>query len=160
MSEKIKEGAVAPDFTAPSSEGGTVSLNGLKGKTVVLYFYSKDDTPACTREANSFKSSLPKFAKLDAVVLGVSRDDLASHAAFKKKFGLNFPLLADVNGKIHEAYGALKERSMLAHTALSMDRSTFLIDPKGVIKKIWRDVKVDGHSEEVLTYLRNNPIKK
>lgn len=160
MTEKIREGSPAPDFTAPSSEGGTVSLHALKGKTVVLYFYSKDDTPACTREARTFQTSIPKFAKIDTVIIGVSRDTLQSHAAFKKKCGLAFPLIADVDGKIHEAYGVLKERSMLGKAALSMDRTTFVIDPKGVVVKVWRDVKVDGHSDEVYTYLRLNPPKK
>jgi peroxiredoxin Q/BCP len=146
----LEIGDKAPDFTLPADGGGKVSLKDLKGKTVILYFYPKDDTSGCTAEACAFRDQLPDFSKSKATVLGVSRDSVASHDKFKKKYGLTFPLLSDEEGKVTEAYGTWVEKSMYGRKYMGIDRSTFLIDPKGVIRGIWRKVKVPGHAEEVL----------
>jgi peroxiredoxin Q/BCP len=146
----LEIGDKAPDFTLPADGGGKVSLKDLKGKTVILFFYPKDDTSGCTAEACAFRDQLPDFSKSKATVLGVSRDSVASHDKFKKKYGLTFPLLSDEEGKVTEAYGTWVEKSMYGRKYMGIDRSTFLIDPKGVIRGIWRKVKVPGHAEEVL----------
>jgi peroxiredoxin Q/BCP len=146
----LEIGDKAPDFTLPADGGGKVALTDLKGKTVILYFYPKDDTSGCTAEACAFRDQLPDFSKSKATVLGVSRDSVASHDKFKKKYGLTFPLLSDEEGKVTEAYGTWVEKSMYGRKYMGIDRSTFLIDPKGVIRGIWRKVKVPGHAEEVL----------
>jgi thioredoxin-dependent peroxiredoxin len=143
-------GDKAPDFTLPADSGGKVSLKELKGKTVVLYFYPKDDTPGCTAEACAFRDQLPDFSKVKAAVVGISRDSVASHDTFKKKFTLPFPLASDEEGKVSEAYGTWVEKSMYGRKYMGIERATFLIDAKGVIRNIWRKVKVDGHAEEVL----------
>ncbi|OGQ06075.1 MAG: hypothetical protein A2W61_00035 [Deltaproteobacteria bacterium RIFCSPLOWO2_01_44_7] len=144
------EGDAAPDFKLPANNGGEVSLTSLKGKWVVLYFYPKDDTPGCTREACNFRDTKTKWTKKGAVVLGVSKDNAASHQKFIDKYNLNFLLLSDIDGKVIEKYGAFKKKSMFGKTFLGINRSTFLINPEGKIQKIWRSVKVDGHEEEVL----------
>ncbi|WP_337997233.1 peroxiredoxin [Oleispirillum naphthae] len=146
----IDIGDKLPDFTLATDGGGSVSASGLKGKIVVLYFYPKDDTPGCTKEACAFRDNLPDFSKLDCVVLGVSRDDGASHDAFKSKFSLNFPLLSDADGKLCEAFGVWKLRSMYGKEFMGVERSTFLIDGTGTVRKSWRKVNVDGHIDEVL----------
>jgi peroxiredoxin Q/BCP len=151
---EIKEGDRAPDFTMPTDGGGKVTLSKLKGRPVVLYFYPKDDTSGCTAEACSFRDNLPKFGKVEAEVIGISRDPVASHDRFKKKYDLNFPLGSDESGEITEAYGVWVEKSMYGRKYMGIERSTFLIDAKGVIRRIWRKVKVPGHSEEVLTALK------
>ncbi len=143
-------GDKAPPFTLPSDGGGKVSLKDLKGKAVILYFYPKDDTSGCTAEACAFRDSLPNFSKAKAVVLGVSRDSVPSHDKFKKKYGLTFPLLSDEDGKVTDAYGTWVEKSMYGRKYMGIDRSTFLIDGKGILRGIWRKVKVPGHAEEVL----------
>jgi peroxiredoxin Q/BCP len=150
----LKEGDRAPDFTMPTDGGGKVSLAKLKGKPVVLYFYPKDDTSGCTAEACGFRDNMPKFGKHAATVIGVSRDSVASHDKFKKKHGLNFTLAADETGEVTEAYGVWVEKSMYGRKYMGIDRSTFLIDGKGVIRKIWRKVKVPGHVEEVLAAVK------
>ena len=150
----LKEGMKAPGFTAGSSEGGEVSLEALRGKVVVLYFYPKDDTPGCTKEACSFRDSESELQKLGAVVLGVSKDGLGSHGKFKEKYHLNFPLLSDTDGKVIQAYGVWKDKSIFGHTALGLQRSTFVIDREGTIAKAWYGVKVDGHADEVLEVVR------
>ncbi len=150
----LEIGDKAPDFTLPADGGGKVSLKDLKGKTVILYFYPKDDTSGCTAEACAFRDQLPDFSKTKATVLGVSRDSVASHDKFKNKYGLTFPLLSDEAGKVTEAYGTWVEKSMYGRKYMGIDRSTFLIDPKGVIRGIWRKVKVPGHAEEVLKAAR------
>lgn len=156
MSAKLlKEGLEAPEFTAESTEGKPISLKDLKGKTVVLYFYPKDSTPGCTREACSFNDALAKLQKRGAVVLGVSKDNLTSHENFKAKYGLRFPLLSDPNLKMIKAYGVWKEKKLYGKTSMGVERSTFLIDGKGVIRKIWRKVKVDGHDDEVLAAIES-----
>ena len=126
------------------------SLKALKGKVVVLYFYPKDDTPGCTAEACAFRDALPDFSKVKAAIIGISRDSVASHAKFKTKFGLPFPLASDEDGKVCQAYGVWVEKSMYGKKYMGIERSTFLIDAKGVIRNVWRKVKVEGHAEEVL----------
>jgi thioredoxin-dependent peroxiredoxin len=140
----------APDFSLPADGGGKVSIKDLRGKTVVLYFYPRDDTPGCTAEACAFRDSLPDFSKVKAQVAGISRDSVASHDKFKKKFKLPFPLVSDEDGKVTEAYGAWVEKSMYGKKYMGIERATFLIDAKGVVRNVWRKVKVPGHAEEVL----------
>jgi len=143
-------GDKAPDFTLPTDGGGEVSQKALKGKTVVLYFYPRDDTPGCTTEACAFRDALPDFSKVKATIVGVSKDTVASHDKFKTKFKLSFPLASDADGKVCEAYGAWGEKSMYGKKYMGIERSTFLIDGKGVVRNIWRKVKVDSHAAEVL----------
>jgi len=150
----LKVGDKAPDFTLPADGGGTVSLKGLKGKTVVLYFYPKDDTSGCTAEACAFRDALPDFSKLKAQVIGISRDSVASHDTFKRKYKLSFPLASDEDGKVCAAYGVWVEKSMYGRKYMGIERSTFLIDGKGVLRAIWRKVKVPGHADEVLEAAR------
>ena len=143
-------GDPAPAFTLPDEAGEPVSLADFKGKKVVIYFYPKDDTPGCTREACSFRDNLPKFSSKDATILGVSRDSSESHDQFKAKFQLPFTLVSDVDGKLSEGYGVWVERERDGKKSMGINRSTFLIDKTGVVRKEWRGVNVDGHSEEVL----------
>ena len=146
----LEVGDKAPDFSLPTDGGGKVSLKELRGKTVVLYFYPRDDTPGCTAEACAFRDSLPDFSKVKAEVVGISRDSVASHDKFKKKFKLPFPLACDEDGKVTEAYGVWVEKSMYGKKYMGIERATFLIDAKGVIREVWHKVKVDGHADEVL----------
>jgi peroxiredoxin Q/BCP len=150
----IKEGSKAPDFSLPSIEGGSVSLRELKGKTVVLYFYPKDDTPGCTREACAFRDTQAKIKKAGALVFGVSPDDVASHRKFKAKYKLNFPLLSDADKSVAKKFGAFGEKVMYGKKVIGMIRSTFVIDGSGVVRKVFPKVKVDGHADEVLIALR------
>jgi peroxiredoxin Q/BCP len=143
----VEKGARAPDFTLASDQGGRVTLSALRGKKVVLYFYPKDDTPGCTVQACDFRDSQPTFSGLDAVVLGVSADSVASHEKFRDKFGLNFPLLADEDHAVASAYGVWKEKSMYGRTFMGIERSTFLIDEDGWIVEAWRKVTPQGHAE-------------
>jgi len=149
----LAEGDDAPDFTLPNSGGGTVSLQALRGKEVVLYFYPKDDTPGCTTEACAFRDAHLQFAGTNAVVLGVSPDTMDSHDRFTTKYSLPFPLLADTDHQVAEAYGAWAEKSMVGRKYMGVDRSTFWIGADGTIKKIWRKVKAKGHAGEVLSVL-------
>ena len=149
-----KPGDRAPDFTLPADGGGTLSLKQLRGKTVILYFYPKDDTPGCTTEACGFRDSPPDFIKASATVIGLSRDGAASHDKFKRKHGLGLPLAADVDGTVCEAYGTWVEKSMYGRKYMGIERATFLIDGKGTIRQIWRKVKVPGHVDEVLAAAR------
>src|SRR5579863_1094035 len=145
----LAAGDTAPDFDLPTADG-RVSLAGLKGKTVVLYFYPKDDTTGCTAEAQGFSAAAADFAAADAVVVGVSKDSVASHQKFKAKYGLA-PLLGSAkDDDIVERYGAWVEKSMYGRKYMGIDRSTFLIDGEGRLRKIWRKVKVGGHVAEVL----------
>jgi len=146
-------GEKAPDFTLPADDGRPVSLNGFRGKKVVLYFYPKDDTPGCTKEACSFRDNLARVTTKGAVVLGVSRDDAKSHVKFKDKYDLNFPLLSDVDGKVTTAYGVWKKKNMYGREYFGIERTTFLIDEGGKIARIWPKVKVEGHTDEVLAAL-------
>jgi len=146
----IDAGDKAPAFTLPTDGGGTVSLAKLRGKKVILYFYPKDDTPGCTKEACGFRDNLPKFTKTDAVVIGVSKDSVKRHDNFKAKYKLPFTLAADEDGKVCEAYGVWVEKSLYGRKYMGIERATFLIDEKGVVRQVWHKVKVDGHAEEVL----------
>jgi thioredoxin-dependent peroxiredoxin len=150
----IEVGDQAPDFTLPSDGGGTVALKALKGSPVVLYFYPKDDTSGCTAQACAFRDALPDFSKVKAEVVGISRDSVASHDKFKQKYELPFPLASDEDGKVCDAYGVWVEKSMYGRKYMGIERATFLIDGEGVVRKIWRKVKVPGHAEEVLEAVR------
>jgi peroxiredoxin Q/BCP len=150
----LKTGDAAPDFTLPSDGGGSVTLSKLRGRKVILYFYPKDDTSGCTKEACGFRDALPDFSKATATVIGVSRDSVASHDKFKKKYELPFTLAADEDGKVCEAYGVWVEKSMYGRKYMGIERTTFLIDEKGVIRGLWPKVKVTGHVEEVLAAAR------
>ncbi|MEQ9332999.1 thioredoxin-dependent thiol peroxidase [Thalassobaculum sp.] len=150
----LQIGDKAPAFTMPADGGGEVSLAGLKGRPVILYFYPRDDTPGCTTEACGFRDAMPDFSKLDAAIVGVSRDSVAKHDKFKAKYELPFTLGADDTGAVTEAYGVWVEKSMYGRKSMGIERATFLIDGAGVIRGIWRKVKVKGHIEEVLAALR------
>jgi peroxiredoxin Q/BCP len=150
---KLKEGDIAPDFTAPANGGGSVSLSSLKGKQVILYFYPRDDTPGCTKEACAFRDYFSDFKKKGAVVLGVSVDPVKAHDKFVEKFTLPFPLLADEDKKIVEAYGVWGQKSFMGRKYMGTHRVTFLIGPDGRIKRIWPKVKPEDHAEEVLAAL-------
>lgn len=148
MSELV-EGAAAPDFTLEGQEG-PIRLSDFAGKTLVLYFYPKDDTSGCTREAQAFSGLEAEFAEAGAVVLGVSKDSLASHKKFSAKYDLRVQLGSDPEGSTLEAYGAWVEKSMYGKKYMGIERSTFVIGPDGRLKRIWRKVKVPGHAEAVL----------
>ena len=150
---KLKEGDQAPAFTAMTNGGGKISLADYKGKNVILYFYPKDDTPGCTKEACAFRDHWAEFKKKGAVVLGVSTDPVKSHDKFVKKFELPFTLLADEDKKIVEAYGVFGPKVFMGRKYNGVHRVTFLIGPDGKIKKIWPKVKPDEHVEEVLAAL-------
>jgi thioredoxin-dependent peroxiredoxin len=143
-------GDAAPDFDLAADGGGRVRLSDLKGKTVVLYLYPKDDTPGCTKEAQGFSAAAAEFAKAGAVVVGLSKDSVASHDKFKKKYDLNLHLASDPEGALIEALGSWVEKSMYGKVYFGIDRSTFLIDKAGRVARIWHKVKVPGHVEEVL----------
>ena len=143
-------GKKAPEFTLAGSNGEDVSLKDFKGKTVVLYFYPKDDTPGCTKEACDFRDSLKKFTSKKAVVLGVSPDSLKSHDKFIDKFELPFTLLSDPDEALCQAFDVIKDKNMYGKKVRGIERSTFLVDSDGVLRKEWRKVKVDGHVAEVL----------
>ncbi|MEW6390795.1 MAG: peroxiredoxin [Pseudomonadota bacterium] len=145
----LQPGDKAPDFDLPT-DTGRVSLSALKGKNVVLYFYPKDDTAGCTSEALQFSSEVEEFQKLGAVIIGVSKDSVASHAKFRAKHDLTIELAADPMGDIVEAYGAWVEKSMYGRKYMGIDRSTFLIDREGVVREVWRKVKVPGHIKAVM----------
>ncbi|MEM7171076.1 MAG: thioredoxin-dependent thiol peroxidase [Pseudomonadota bacterium] len=146
----IEIGQKAPAIKAATDGGGEVSLSDLKGQKVVLYFYPKDDTPGCTKEACGFRDSLPDFSNLDATIIGVSKDTAAKHDKFKAKYELPFTLISDEDGSVCEAFGTWVEKSMYGRKYMGIDRATFLIDEKGVVRQIWRKVKVKGHVDAVL----------
>jgi peroxiredoxin Q/BCP len=150
---KLKEGDIAPEFSAAANGGGKVSLADLRGKNVVLYFYPRDDTPGCTKEACAFRDHFAEFKKAGAVVLGVSTDPVKSHDKFAAKFTLPFTLLADEDKTIVQAYGVWGEKTFMGRKYQGTHRVTFLIGPDGRIKKIWPKVKPDEHAEEVLAAL-------
>jgi thioredoxin-dependent peroxiredoxin len=153
MAEWLNIGDKAPDFTLAADDGSTVRLSSLRGSPVVLYFYPKDDTPGCTKEACAFRDRKKDLAKLGAKVLGVSPDDVGSHAKFRNKFSLNFTLLADPDLQVCEAYGAWGEKNIYGKKTLGIRRSTYLIDAEGVIRKVWSNVRPEGHDEQVLEAL-------
>ena len=146
----LKIGDRAPALTLPSDGGGTVRLSELKGKKVVLYFYPKDDTPGCTKEACGFKDAHRAFAKLGVEVIGVSKDSVERHDKFKEKYKLPFRLASDAEGNASAAYGTWIQKKLYGRSYMGMERATFLIDEKGVIRGMWRNVKVTRHVEEVL----------
>ncbi len=153
MSE-LKAGDIAPEFKA-NSTGGELSLASFKGHNVVLYFYPKDMTPGCTVQAKEFTELYPKFKKLDTIIIGVSRDDLSSHAKFCKQENIPYPLLLDSDSKVCDMYGVIKEKSMFNKTFLGINRTTFLIDKNQKISKIWHNVKPLGHAAEVLAVAKS-----
>ena len=150
MAKDLNVGDKAPSFSLATDGGGRISLKDLTGKPIVLYFYPKDDTSGCTREAVAFTALLPKFSRLGVQVVGVSKDSVESHAKFKAKHDLSVVLASDPDGKVVQSYGCWVEKSLYGRKYMGIDRSTFLIDPKGKIARIWRKVKVPGHAEEVL----------
>jgi len=146
----LKEGDLAPAISLDTDSGQPFELSSLKGKNVVLYFYPKADTPGCTKESCEFRDTSQKFSKANTVIVGISPDPSKAQAKFKDKFDLPFTLLADAEHKTAEDYGVWKEKSMYGKKYMGVERTTFVIDPDGVIKKIFAKVKVDGHAEEVL----------
>lgn len=146
-------GEMAPDFEVLTDEGKPLKLSDLHGKNVILYFYPRADTPGCTKEACSFRDNFPRFATQDAVVLGVSTDDVKAQSKFKHKYNLPFTLLADTDKDIHEKYGTWVEKSMHGKEYMGTARTTFIIGPDGKIVKVFENVKPDGHAEEVLQVL-------
>ncbi len=146
----VEVGSPAPDFTMPTDGGGEVSLSSLRGKKVVLYFYPKDDTSGCTKQACGFRDALSDFSGIDAVIIGVSKDSVASHDKFKKKYELPFILASAKDTDTCEAYGVWVEKSMYGKKYFGIERSTFLIDGDGIVRGVWRKVKVDGHVGQVL----------
>lgn len=155
MSDWVSEGDKAPAFTLTADDGSKVKLSDYAGQPVVLYFYPRDDTPGCTREACAFRDQKKALTRSGAVVLGVSPDTVESHQKFRDKFKLNFPLLADADHRLAEKYGAWREKNMYGKKSMGVQRSTFLIGPDGVVKKVWQRVKVDGHDEQVLQAIKS-----
>lgn len=149
----LKEGDLAPDFSTTLSDGSTITLSGFRGRTLILYFYPKDNTSGCTQQACDFQRSLPRILEKDVVLLAVSRDSLTSHDNFSKKHNLTFPLISDTDHKICTAYGTIVEKSMYGKKYMGIERTTFLIDTVGRIQKIWRKVKVPGHVEAIISHL-------
>ena len=146
----LEAGQAAPEFDLPADGGGRVRLADFKGRPLVLYFYPKDDTPGCTKEAQGFAAAWPEFAAAGVALVGVSKDGVASHDDFKAKYGLPFALASDESGATVEAYGSWVEKSRYGRSYMGIDRSTFLIDGAGTVRRVWRKVKVPGHVEEVL----------
>ena len=151
----LQEGNKAPDFKLKDQNEKEISLSDYKGKNVILYFYPKDNTSGCTAEACSFRDDFPKFKKVETVILGVSPDSVESHKKFAKKYNLNFSLLADEDKEVIKKYDVWKEKSMYGRKYMGVERSTFIIDSDGKIKKIFRKVKVQGHNEEVMEALKS-----
>ena len=148
-------GDKAPDFTIATDGGGTFCLSEMMGHIVIIYFYPKDDTPGCTKEACEFRDSLPDFSKSSSKIIGISKDTVAKHDKFKSKYELPFTLGADLEGAVCEAYGTWVEKSMYGRQYMGIERATFLVDKEGVVQGIWRKVKVKGHVEEVLAAVQN-----
>ena len=148
-------GQPAPDFALPATGDRTIRLADLRGRNVVLYFYPKDNTPGCTTEGQDFRDHLAGFAAADAVVLGVSRDSLRSHENFRAKHDLGFDLLSDPDERACTAYGVIREKNMYGRKVRGIERSTFLIDADGILRREWRGVKVRGHVEEILEAVRD-----
>ncbi len=147
-------GEKAPDFTLPDQNGNPVTLSSFRGKKVILYFYPKDNTSGCTKEACDFRDHFPDFSSADAVILGVSKDGQKSHANFAAKYQLPFTLLSDESTEVMQQYGVWQEKSMYGRKYMGTVRTTFLIDEQGVIQKVWPKVRVTGHAEQVLAALR------
>lgn len=154
MPSTLKIGQPAPDFELPGAGGGTVRLNDFKGKALVLYFYPKDDTSGCTKEAIEFNQLKVEFAKANAEIVGVSPDGVASHDKFRKKYGLDLTLAADEEKAMLEAYGVWTEKSMYGRKYMGVERTTVLVGPNGRVARVWDKVKVAGHAEEVLAAVK------
>jgi thioredoxin-dependent peroxiredoxin len=152
---KLDPGATAPSFSLPDQDERLVSLDDFKGSKVLVYFYPKDDTPGCTKEACQFNDNLHAFQRAGVPVLGISGDDADSHRRFREKYGLGFALLSDLDHSVMEAYGAWGEKTSYGRTGLGVIRSTFLIDEQGRVERAWYNVKADGHAEKVLAELRS-----
>jgi peroxiredoxin Q/BCP len=153
MPMKLKQ--AVPDFSLPSTGGQTFQLSAQRGRNLVLYFYPKDSTPGCTTEAGQFRDHHPAFQKLDCDIYGISRDSLKSHENFKSKLGLPFELLVDAEETACELFGVIKMKNMYGKQVRGIERSTFLIDDKGVLRQEWRAVKADGHAAEVLAAVKS-----
>lgn len=154
MADWLEVGVKAPAWTLASDDGTKKKLSDFRGSPVVMYFYPKDDTPGCTKEACAFRDAKSELAKLGAIVVGISADSVASHAKFRDKFELNFPLLADEDHAVAEKYGAWREKNMYGKKSMGIQRSTYLIDADGKIARVWKKVSVDGHDADVLEALR------
>lgn len=154
MSDWLEVGSKAPAFTLVDAQGKKIKLSDFKGSPVVLYFYPKDDTTGCTKEACAFRDRSQELKKLGAVVLGVSADSPASHQKFIDKYSLNFPLLSDESHEVCEKYGAWREKNMYGKKSMGIQRSTYLIDAQGKIAQVWKKVSVDGHDAQVLEALQ------
>ena len=157
MASILTSGDMAPDFTLPTNNGGTVTLSALKGHPVVLYFYPKDDTSGCTKEAQEFTENLAEFAKSGTHIVGVSKDTVAKHDKFITKYDLKISLASDVDGEMIEAYGVWVEKNMYGRKYMGIERATYLIDKSGKIAQIWRKVRVKGHVDAVLEATRALP---
>jgi len=156
----VSEGEEAPDFTLQADDGRRVSLSDYRGKRVVLYFYPKDGTPGCTREAIEFRDVIKEFEKEDVVILGVSKDSVQSHQKFKRKHELPFTLLSDPEGKVLNLYGVWRKKSLYGRTFMGTERTTFLIDENGIVRKVYRKVKVKGHAQACLLDLKGGTTDK
>ena len=150
----VSEGDRAPDFTVARDGGGELSLSDLEGRKVILYFYPRDNTPGCTTEACEFRDAMPDFSGASAEIVGISRDSVKSHDGFRQRHGLDFALGADVDGAVCDAFGTWVEKKMYGRVSMGIERSTFLIDEEGVIRRVWRKVRVKGHVEQVLAAVR------
>ena len=151
----VKEGDKAPAFTLQADDGREMSLKDYQGQKVVLYFYPKDDTPGCTREASEFRDTIKELENENAVIVGVSKDSVESHKKFKEKYGLPFTLLSDPEAKILRLYKVWKKKSLYGREMMGTERTTFLIDEKGIVKKVYPKVKVEGHAEICLIDLKS-----
>lgn len=150
----MKVGDQVPDFALPSDEGAEVKLSSLRGRKVVLYFYPKDNTPVCTREACGFRDAFPDFSEINAAIFGISKDSVARHRKFRAKHNLPFTLLSDENGEVCKAFGTWVEKSMYGLKFMGIQRSTFLIDETGALRAEWRKIKLRGHVEKVIAAAR------
>ena len=159
MADWLEEGAKMPTFSLANDEGVKVKSSQWSGAPLIIYFYPKDDTPGCTKEACAFRDSAKSLEKHGAKVIGISCDPPASHAKFRDKYELNFPLLADVDHEVAEKFGAWREKNMYGKKSMGVQRSTFLIDAKGKVAKVWKKVQVDGHAEDVLQAIAALPAK-
>ena len=152
----MKTGSKAADFNLKAHSGENISLHSLAGKNIVLYFYPKDDTPGCTLEAQEFTKHIKEFTKLNCIVLGISKDSIASHCKFSDKYNLEIKLLSDESQEVCNKYGVIVEKNMYGKKSMGIERTTFLINESGIISNIWNKVKVDGHVDEVLKTLRGS----
>ena len=151
----LKIGSKIKNFQLPATDNKTISLTELEGINIVVYFYPKDNTPGCTKESENFRDNAEKFSKLNTIILGVSRDSIKSHENFKSKLNFSFDLLSDSDEKLCQQFDVIKEKNMYGKKVMGIERSTFLIDEKGVLRNEWRKVKVDGHVAEVLEAVKN-----